>query len=272
MDTHHSHLLSIGAFADVSRLSLKALRLYDRLRLLPPAYVDSSSGYRYYRTDQLRQAKMIRLMRDMEMPLAKIRSVLAVTPQEAEDMVEFYTVSIETRVERIRRNCCDLLDLLKQEERDMSFEVKSVQLPTQQVVSITRSVKIDGLHAHIVGSKETLYRLVEAQGGTVSGAPYGIFHGPVNSEDGGLMEVCLPAEGRFAVAGDVVVKEMAGGTFASLTLRGEETDFPAILGAYDAVREWVQKQGYDPVCAPREIWHVGPPEPVMEIAWAYGPR
>jgi DNA-binding transcriptional MerR regulator len=39
-------LLTIGAFARASRLSAKALRRYDELGLLPPARVDSMTGYR----------------------------------------------------------------------------------------------------------------------------------------------------------------------------------------------------------------------------------
>jgi hypothetical protein len=38
-------LMGIGAFSKASRLSLKALRLYDALGLLSPAKVDEESGY-----------------------------------------------------------------------------------------------------------------------------------------------------------------------------------------------------------------------------------
>ena len=40
--------ISIGEFARRSRLSLKALRLYDELGVLVPSRVDEVSGYRYY--------------------------------------------------------------------------------------------------------------------------------------------------------------------------------------------------------------------------------
>src|SRR2546423_9160747 len=53
------NLLSIGEFASASRLSQKALRLYGENRLLPPAWVDPESGYRYYRLEQLRSATLI---------------------------------------------------------------------------------------------------------------------------------------------------------------------------------------------------------------------
>jgi DNA-binding transcriptional MerR regulator len=42
-DTRHN-LLAIGAFADAAQLSLKALRLYAQLGILPPSYVDRDSG------------------------------------------------------------------------------------------------------------------------------------------------------------------------------------------------------------------------------------
>jgi hypothetical protein len=46
-------LMTIGAFAERTRLSPKALRLYDRLGLLPPVRTDPVSGYRFYGEDQV---------------------------------------------------------------------------------------------------------------------------------------------------------------------------------------------------------------------------
>ena len=57
------NLLSIGEFASASQLSQKALRLYGENALLPPAWVDPDSGYRYYHPDQLREATLIALLR-----------------------------------------------------------------------------------------------------------------------------------------------------------------------------------------------------------------
>ena len=48
MDKCTHNLLSIGRFAEASRLSLKALRLYDRTGFLPLYHVDPKSGYRFY--------------------------------------------------------------------------------------------------------------------------------------------------------------------------------------------------------------------------------
>ncbi|MEV5335675.1 MerR family transcriptional regulator [Streptomyces werraensis] len=66
-------LLTIGAFAKASRLSPKALRLYDELGLLTPARVDPETGYRRYAPEQLERARLVAWLRRLGMPLARIR-------------------------------------------------------------------------------------------------------------------------------------------------------------------------------------------------------
>ena len=76
-------MLTIGEFARASRLSPKALRLYDELGLLPPARVDPASGYRFYRPDQLERARLVAWLRRLGMPLARIRVVCDLPPRAA---------------------------------------------------------------------------------------------------------------------------------------------------------------------------------------------
>ena len=86
-DTRYN-LLAIGAFAGAAQLSLKALRLYAQLGILPPSYVDPDSGYRYYHAQQLHRARLIRMLRQIDMPLATIRRVLAASPIEAQQLLQ----------------------------------------------------------------------------------------------------------------------------------------------------------------------------------------
>lgn len=59
-------LLSIGVFTHRSRLSPKALRLYDRLGLLTPAQIDRENGYRGYHESQLATARLIARLRQLD--------------------------------------------------------------------------------------------------------------------------------------------------------------------------------------------------------------
>ena len=136
---HPKHpLLSIGSFASAARLSLKALRLYDRLDICKPSYVDPESGYRYYQVTQLRDARLIRMMRQMEMPLAIVRQVLTAAPEDAEQIVQDYWQMREQRMEQARRVVPDLLGYLRQEAATMSLEVEVKIIEPQQVLSTTR--------------------------------------------------------------------------------------------------------------------------------------
>jgi DNA-binding transcriptional MerR regulator len=58
-------MFRIGEFAQFTRVSVKMLRHYDEIGLLPPARVDQATGYRYYRAAQLPRLNRILLLRDL---------------------------------------------------------------------------------------------------------------------------------------------------------------------------------------------------------------
>ncbi|MGW7662381.1 MerR family transcriptional regulator [Streptomyces sp. NPDC054756] len=87
--------LTIGAFARACRLSPKALRLYDELRLLRPHRVDPDTGYRYYAVGQLERARLVAWLRRLGMPLALIREVCALPPAAAAREIRAYWARVE---------------------------------------------------------------------------------------------------------------------------------------------------------------------------------
>jgi protein phosphatase len=96
-------LLTIGEFARLSRLSPKALRLYDELGLLRPCRVDEWSGYRYYAPSQLERARLVGWLRRLGMPLAQIGAVVESPPAEAaESVAAFLRVTEAEFAERQR--------------------------------------------------------------------------------------------------------------------------------------------------------------------------
>jgi len=65
-----------GRTAQACLLTRIALRIYGELGLLVPDRVDPPTQYRCYHPRQLKRARLIRLLREMEMPLAEIKRVL----------------------------------------------------------------------------------------------------------------------------------------------------------------------------------------------------
>jgi DNA-binding transcriptional MerR regulator len=270
MNDTRQGLLSIGSFASAAQLSLKALRLYAQLGILTPIHIDPESSYRYYHADQLQTARLIRMMRQIDMPLASIRQVLAAAPADAERMVIEHCNMLDARAEQARRTVQDLVCYLRQEVPTMTLDVSVQTAAPQQVMSITKRVKVEQLGNQIGESLASLYALTEAQGIKTTGAPFGIYHGPVNQEDDGPIEVCVPIERPLAATGNAVSRELAGGRVASVMMTGDQCEFPAILDGYDAVYDWIRKNGYEVIESPREIWHSLPGETQRtEIAWLF---
>jgi DNA-binding transcriptional MerR regulator len=91
-------LLSIGMFSRRSRLSVKALRRYGRLGLLVPAATDPSSGYRRYRESQLDTARLVVMLRRLDMPLAQVAEVITAPSEQAVGLIESYWNAAERRI------------------------------------------------------------------------------------------------------------------------------------------------------------------------------
>jgi PPM family protein phosphatase len=115
-------LLTIGVFARASRLSPKALRLYDSLGLLMPAHVDEVSGYRFYRPDQLERARLVAWLRRLGMPLARIGTVCdlaADAPDQAARQIAAYWAETEAELAGRRALAAHLVSYLSGEETTM---------------------------------------------------------------------------------------------------------------------------------------------------------
>ncbi|MFD3158097.1 helix-turn-helix domain-containing protein [Haloimpatiens sp. FM7330] len=67
---------SIGETAKINNVSIQALRYYDKLGLLKPAYVDEETNYRYYTIDQFVYLDIIKYCKDIGAHLKELKAVL----------------------------------------------------------------------------------------------------------------------------------------------------------------------------------------------------
>lgn len=58
------HLYRIGLFAQMNRITVKALRFYEEQGLLLPAKIDGESGYRYYTMSQMETLHRIQALKE----------------------------------------------------------------------------------------------------------------------------------------------------------------------------------------------------------------
>lgn len=71
-----STYFSIGEIAKMFNISTQTLRLYDRIGLLRPAYINEESGYRYYSINQFFKLDSIKQCKTMGLPLKKINELV----------------------------------------------------------------------------------------------------------------------------------------------------------------------------------------------------
>jgi DNA-binding transcriptional MerR regulator len=192
MRNEHVDQMSIGEFAKRSRLSAKALRLYDELGLLAPARVDEDSGYRFYEPGQLKRARLIAALRQLQVPLAEIKVILALERVQAAERVREFWAATEAGHTARRALAAFLVDELSG-KRSVMYEVSTRDIPERSLLCVKRNVA--GEKAAWAFGKEFIgllrhYRLPQIPGR--AGAFFCIFWGEVNEDSDGPMEWCRP--------------------------------------------------------------------------------
>lgn len=106
---HDDDLMMIGNFARATGLTASALRFYADAGVLEPDDVDTVSGYRLYGRHQIDSAVMIRRLRDLGMPLARVREVLSGPASDAVRAIEEHLDDLVISTTEARRNAADVI-------------------------------------------------------------------------------------------------------------------------------------------------------------------
>ncbi len=249
-------LLPIGRFSQVTRLSPKALRLYDEQGLLRPALVDRESGYRYYALAQAVEAERIRLLRSLEVPLEEIRRYLAAGDA---DLRRAVLRAHETRIaERIavERTILDRLErLARGEDESARDRVALKEAASLRIVGVRLRTPLAALAARAAETFAALFRHVGASRARPAGPPLSLYHGGEFDESDVDVELCVPVDRPLCGAGQIAGRELPVTTVASTLYAGP---YDAIGAAYAAVQGFIAERGQETAGPAREIYLVGP--------------
>jgi DNA-binding transcriptional MerR regulator len=214
--------VSIGEFARRSRLSVKALRLYDELGVLVPARVDEASGYRYYDAAQLEAARLVAMLRQLGLPLAAIKELLVCDPVVIAEQIAAHWREVESGHDA-RRALADYLVNRLSGKRSVMYEVATREMPERSLLCLKRNVDEQGAWAL---GKEFIAILRERPLPKMNGregAMFTIYWGEVSADSDGPVEMCKPVPESDAKA--------LASHYPELSLRTE----PAHREAYVAI-------------------------------------
>jgi DNA-binding transcriptional MerR regulator len=222
--------ISIGEFARRSRLSLKALRLYDERGVLVPSRVDQASGYRYYGTAQLEEARLVVMLRQLQLPLAAIKELLACDPAEAATRIAEHWRHAEAAHDA-RRGLADYLVSRLSGKKSVMYEVATREIPERSLLCLKRNVAEQEMWAFgkefIAIMRERPLPKIEGR----EGAAFCIWWGLVNADGDGPIEWCKPVPTEQA--------ESLASHYPELTLRTEPAHLEAFVALPDAGDEAV---------------------------------
>jgi DNA-binding transcriptional MerR regulator len=252
-------MLSIGEFARLAAVSVRALRHYDEIGLLRPAKVDPGTGYRGYSAEQLGQLNRIVALKELGLSLAQVRQLLGgITLDELRGMLMLRRAQLEQELEAHKDQLLGVEARLRYIEREGAMPADDIvvkKLPAIGVVVIAGPAPAFGPEniVPVVNraweqfSQLRIRELVKAAG------PYFIFY---EGEPGDDLMVCLalpvaepPAElpppARYLVLPEVeeAAVTVRNGPAASI--------FPFV---YHDLARWADERGYQAAGPGREVW------------------
>jgi DNA-binding transcriptional MerR regulator len=260
MKVETGELLSIGRFARLTGLTVKALRHYDAERLLSPTHVDEWTGYRYYAAGQARDAITIRRLRELELPLDEIAVLLRADRETVRERLAVHRARLQGRAVEVRQLVRMLDRLIEGKEplvQETTVEVRIEELPRLRMAVISGRVAVDDMQTFVPMSIERLLSWFEEQGVTCTDPAATFLKEPVlGIENDSLdVEVGLGVPEGTIGNGPVSVKTYPASRAAVHEHRGPHAGLPVV---YEPIRQWIVDHGLEPGEQTRELYVAHP--------------
>jgi DNA-binding transcriptional MerR regulator len=260
--------LTIGAYAAATQLTAKALRLYDEQGLLRPSATDASTGYRYYRLEQVATGRLIRALREMNLPLAQIAQVLDAPLGERPLLLRSFLQDAEQRLARERNAYQSALMMLRPHAIAATARIEE-QFAPAQVVAIfdfitTRREFLTAATRH----RDALMHQLGSSGlRTRSDASFALVE-PL-TDDEGRVEVMIPIE----VAGDsnlqgVTTRHIPQRRYAIVAATPGDL-FAGFSSSVDILFDWFDKKGVPALGYPEVTLSEDQEKPNASVRWAF---
>ncbi len=262
--------IPIGRFSLITRLTLKALRLYDKKGLLVPGAKDRITGYRYYSFDQIDVGIKLKKLAGLGFGLEDIQTLLQA---EARGDQETVLVLFGRRREDIREK---ISQLEKAEElllthgsmlevMNMSVEEPLIKnVPELRVLSKSGCGRYDELVPKLFQELLEVLQNPDNQKSHVkiTGPGMSLCHDEVYEEQSANIEIALPVSGRVTLSDDEAqLRVLPKQEVVSLMHKGS---YHKLQESYTRIMKFMEEQGLSYVPPDREVYLNSPHEVAEE--------
>lgn len=257
-----STLLPIGAFSNATQLSAKALRLYAAQGILPPARIDAETGYRFYRPEQVRDARLVRLLRELDMPLTDIAALIA-NPARTESSLKQQVDMLARRHARQQAAYQAALDLLHCTPTPANMPIILRSLDAVTTVTLRYEANAWDLfpraRARLADFRRHLGR--HAPDDTCAFIP---LDAPLSGSDVANVELCVHTAGEIPAQLDASCTSRCWSAVNAACIEVVvEDELPDLTGASDALFDWFDRNGHSLRETPRIYFF----DDKTELAW-----
>lgn len=219
-------MLTISAFAKLSRVTPNTLRYYDEMGLLKPAEVNTDNGYRYYQPAQLQTILLINKLKAYHLSLEEIAQIL---PHPADN--DALLPLLRQKRDEIDLTVDQLTNTLNQMEQEISnlergihimsyldkIEVSIAETKPQNILYVRDQMRTADFGRYL----SQLNTAIKEKNLTIIGPPMNIFHIDANfNPECYDNEIAIPV--KEAGKG---TRRLSGGLCAKITLKGPYTSY-----------------------------------------------
>lgn len=257
--------MTIGTFAALTHLSVRTLRHYDRTAVLTPAHVDPNSGYRFYSPDQIKTARVVARLRELDVPLPEIRDMLTSRdPHERNDILLDHLDRMTSELHRTMA-VVDALRRLVEPLPDDTLAVDVRREPETHVVSLASTVSHDDVIAWFADAASELRGAVAPAHRT--GPMFGRYAHALFTGGSGTAALHVPVAPLPSQPLDSVRAERATLSACDLAVTVHTGSHECIEETYARLGQWVGNHALGLGTFVHERYLVGPDDSPDERDW-----
>jgi DNA-binding transcriptional MerR regulator len=256
-------MLKIGNFSRIAYVSVRLLHYYEELGLFTPAYIEPATGYRYYKTSQIKDLNKILALKDLGLSLQEIRGIMqeSISPEELRGMLRLkksqLLQSLEEELLRLRRIEYRLKQLDEEPEiADMNVLIKTV--PSQAILSTrNRALPVTEFRAfvgHVLGS-------LASQDIAFPGTLTILEHSETFPDDYFDLEIGFVLTDEHVLpANEIVLSDNSRLALHELPAANQMASLLHVgawgtgLRSYRALGQWIESHGFEIIGATREVY------------------
>jgi DNA-binding transcriptional MerR regulator len=239
----------------MTHLSVKALRHYHDVGVLIPVEIDPVSGYRFYDAAQVPRAHVIHRLRDLDMPLDDVRSVLEASDVTGRDAaIAAHLERMESQLAEVQGAVSVLRSLLEPPAETPAVTQRVIA--AAETVAITERVHVADFGPWWSAVYPELYDALRQAGVTAVGPSGALYSDELFEREEGEVTAFVPVAERTAVPGRAVSLHVPEVEAAVAVHRGSMAELDVAYGASGLA---AVRMGAISVPGPiREYYLVGP--------------